>query len=88
MGKTSEIQDLTEWRDVLCQWFGKLNIANVNHPQISMSTLKFLNLISMIPLSFSFGLNDKLISKFIQNTSNQEWIAQLVRKATILEELI
>ena len=88
MGKTSEIQDLTKWRDVLCQWFGKLNIANVNHPQISMSTLKFLNLISMIPLSFSFGLNDKLISKFIQNTSNQEWIAQLVRKATILEELI
>ena len=88
MGKTSEIQDLTEWRDVLCQWFGKLNIANVNHPQISMSTLKFLNLISMIPLSFSFGLNDKLISKFIQNTSNQEWTAQLVRKETILEELI
>ena len=55
MGKTSEIQDLTEWRDVLCQLFGKLNIVNVNHPQISMSTLKFLNLISMIPLSFSFG---------------------------------
>ena len=33
----------------------KLNIVNVNHPQISMSTLKFLNLISMTPLSFSFG---------------------------------
>ena len=55
MGKTSEIQNLTEWRDVLCQWFGKLNIVNVNHPQISMSTIKFLNLISMIPLNFSFG---------------------------------
>ena len=34
MGKTSEIQDLTEWRDVLCQWFGKQNIVDVNHPQI------------------------------------------------------
>ena len=88
MGKFSEIQDLTERRDVLCQWFGKLNIINVNHPQIAMTTLKFLNLISMIPLSFSFGENDKLTSKFIQNTSNQEWTPQLVTKAMILEELI
>ena len=88
MGKISEIQDLTEWRDVLYWWFGKLNIVNVNHPQISMSTLKFLNLISTIHLSFSFGENDKLTSKFMQNTSNQEWTAQLVTKAMILEELI
>ena len=84
-----EIQDITEWRDMLCQWFGKLNIVNVNHPQISLSPLKFLNLISVkIPLSFSFGENDKLISKFIQNTSNREWPSQLVRKATKSEELI
>ena len=69
MDKFSEIQDLTKWRDVLCQWFEKLNIVDVNHPQISMSILKFLILISMIPLSFSFGENDKLTSKFTQNTS-------------------
>ena len=84
-----EIQDLTKWRDVLCQWFGKFNIVSAIHPQMPLSPLKFLNLISMkIPLSFSFGENDKMISKFIQNTSNQEWQSKLVRKATKLEELI
>ena len=42
-----EIQDLTEWKDVLCQWFGELNIVSVNHPQISMSPLQLLSLFSM-----------------------------------------
>ena len=37
-----------------------------------VSSQIFKSNLKKIPLSFSFGENDKLVSKFIQNTSNQE----------------
>ena len=44
-----ESQDLTQWRDIFCQWIGKLNVVKVSHSQIYIQIKSDLN---QIPLCF------------------------------------
>ena len=56
-----ESQDLTQWRDIFCQWIGKLNVVKVSHSQIYIQIKSNLN---EIPLYFCMSETRQADSKF------------------------
>ena len=56
-----ESQDLTQWRDIFCQWIGKLNVVKVSHSQIYIQIKSNLN---EIPLCFCMSETRQADSKF------------------------
>ena len=56
-----ESQDLTQWRDIFCQWIGKLNVVKVSHSQIYIQIKSNLN---QIPLRFCMSETWQADSKF------------------------
>ena len=56
-----ESQDLIEWRDIFCQWIGKLNLVKVSHSQIYIQIKSDLN---QIPLCFCMSETWQADSKF------------------------
>ena len=56
-----ESQDLIEWRDIFCQWIGKLNVVKVSHSQIYIQIKSDLN---QIPLCFCMSETWQADSKF------------------------